>query len=78
MLGNELIKNIRLNKDFEKLKIVVMTSDETEEEKIKCKDLGVDLFFEKLLPKESLNDILKKFNYFFLKKNYKKNKLYFS
>ena len=51
MNGLELLKTIRLNKDFEKLKIVVMTSDETEEEKVKCKDLGADLFLEKPLTK---------------------------
>ena len=40
-----------------------MTSDETIEEKNKCKDLGADLFLEKPITKEKLFNILKKLNF---------------
>ena len=35
-----------------------MTSDESNDEKMKCKELGADLFIEKPLTKENLNKIL--------------------
>ena len=42
MNGLELIKNIKYNKDNDKIKIVVMTADEILEEKKMFNDLSVD------------------------------------